>query len=148
MRKQVKGNIFALKKCCYVLGGCVPPLLEVALHIGSPLLSMLCIMSPCCTLQLYMYQVVSLSPTLSSSSSSALSSSPLGHSLCPAIDIKSDYMPSLFPPLFQFKLDYVLHACSFSYFCAWYFVFNFQLQHLSLHGSLGCSQPLAHHFCQ
>ncbi|GFR81938.1 hypothetical protein ElyMa_004083400 [Elysia marginata] len=62
---------------------CVPPRLEVALHIGSPLLSMLCIMSPCRTLQLY--QVVSPSATLSSSSSSAISWLPLGHSLYPAI---------------------------------------------------------------
>ena len=44
------------------LRGCVPPLLEVALHVGSPSLSMLCIMSPCYTLQLY--QVVSPSLTL------------------------------------------------------------------------------------
>ena len=34
------------------LQGCVPPLLEVALNVGPPSLSMLCIMSTCYTLQL------------------------------------------------------------------------------------------------
>ena len=68
-----------------ILQGCVLPLLEVALHVGPPSLSMLCIMSPCYTLQLY--QVVSPSLTLSSPRSSALSWLPLGYSLCPTIII-------------------------------------------------------------
>ena len=68
-----------------ILRGCVPPLLEVALHVGPPSLSMLCIMSPCYTLQLY--QVVSPSLTLPSPRSSALSWLPLGYSLCPSIII-------------------------------------------------------------
>ena len=109
----------------YVLQGCVPPLLEVALHVGSPSLSMLCIMSPCYTLQLY--QVVSPSLTLPSSRSSALSWLPLGYSLCPSIIIQSGYMPRPFPLLFQYKLDYVLHSCSLSYFCVWHFIFYFQI---------------------
>ena len=104
------------------LRGCVPPLLEVALHVGSPSLSMLCIMSPCYTLQLY--QVVSPSLTLPSSRSSALSWLPLVYSLCPSIIIQSGYMPRPFPLLFQYKLDYVLHSCSLSYFCVWDFKFN------------------------
>ena len=84
------------------LQGFVPPLLEVALHVGSPYLSMLCIMSPCYTLQLC--QVVSPSLTLPSSRSSALSWLPLGYSLCPSIIIQSGYMPRPFPLLFQYKL--------------------------------------------
>ena len=107
------------------LRGCVPPLLEVALHVGSPSLSMLCIMSPCYTLQLF--QVVSPSLTLPSSRSSALSWKPLGYSLCPSIIIQSGYMPRPFPLLFQYKLDYVLHSCSLSYFCVWDFIFYFQI---------------------
>ena len=107
------------------LRGCVPPLLEVALHVGSPSLSTLCIMSPCYTLQLY--QVVSPSLTLPSSRSSALSWLPLGYSLCPSIIIQSGYMPRPFSLLFQYKLDYVLHSCSLSYFCVWDFIFYFQI---------------------
>ena len=71
------------------LRGCVPPLLEVALHVGSPSLIMLCIMSPCYTLQLY--QVVSPSLTLPSSRSSALSWLPLGYSRLLSVTI--DYHP-------------------------------------------------------
>ena len=46
---------------------------------------------------------------------------------CPSIIIQSGYMPRLFPLLFQYKLDYVLHSCSISYFCVWNFIFYFQL---------------------
>ena len=81
------------------LRGCVPPLLEVARHVGSPSL------------------------TLPSSRSCALSWLPLGYSLCPSIIIQSGYMPRPFPLLFQYKLDYVLHSCSLSYFCVWDFIF-------------------------
>ena len=77
---------------------------------------MLCIMSPCYTLQLY--QVVSPSLTLPSSRSSALSWLPLGYSLCQSIIIQSGYMPRPFPLLFQYKLDYVLHSLlSFLFLC-------------------------------